>query len=217
MIKAVIFDLDGTIMNSKMLRVEAWKHAFHAHGVELTDEQINPLIGLPGPDLAGKFSPKAFEIEMEEEKYFRAHLEKLELYGDVEDTFRRLEKSGIRTGVVTSSRKALMDILNLPFKPVVTIDDVELGKPDPEPYIKILKQLKVDPQNAMFVGDAETDLIPAREIGSVSVYIGHGNVKFSSYADYYVDEVRETERLVEKLNDDQKREDGNKSPRTVQK
>ncbi len=207
MIKAVIFDLDGTIMNSKQLRIEAWKHAFKVYGVELSDEQIRPLIGLPGPDLAGRFSPRAFEIEMEEEKYFRSHLEKMEMYGDVEETFRRLEISGIRTGVVTSSRKAMVDILKIPFKPVVTIDDVEMGKPDPEPYLKILGILKIKPEHAMFVGDAETDLIPAREIGSVSVYIGHGNVHFSPNADYYVDEVSETVRLVEKIVNSRKNQD----------
>lgn len=201
MIKAVIFDLDGTIMNSKLLRIEAWKHAFQVYGIELTDEQINPLIGLPGPDLAGQFSPKAFEIEMEEEKYFRAHLERMEMYGDVEDTFRKLEASGIRTGVVTSSRRAMVDILKIPFEPVITIDDVEMGKPDPEPYLKMLDILKIEPEHAMFVGDAETDLIPAREIGSVSVFIGHGKVHFSPNADYYVDEIRETARLVRKIND----------------
>lgn len=200
MIKGIIFDLDGTILNSKDLRIRAWKHAFEVYGVKLTNEEIAPLIGIPGVDLAGRFSPKAFEIEMEEEKYFRSHLEEMELFSDVHPTFGELEALGIRTSIVTSSRRALMDILSLPFRPVVTVDDVEVGKPDPEPYVKALKLMGVEPSSCMVVGDAETDLIPARTLGSVAVLIRHGSEKDSEYADYYVDEVSEVKDLVIRLN-----------------
>lgn len=200
MIKAVIFDLDGTILDSKSLRVEAWKHAFRLFGVDLDGDDISPLIGMPGPDLAGKFSSKAFEIEMEEEKYFRSHLSELKLFGDVHGTFQSLEARGVRIAIVTSSRRAFMEILNLPYGPVVTIDDVEVGKPDPESYLKALSTLGVGAADSMVVGDAETDLIPARQIGAVSVLIRHGDGKTSENADYYVDEVSEVEKLVLKLN-----------------
>lgn len=199
-IKAVVFDLDGTLLNSRKLRIRAWKHAFSVYGVELTDEQISPLIGLPGPDLAGKFSPKAFEIEMEEERYFRKNLELMELYGDALPTIKKLNSLGIRTGVVTSSRKAMLDIIKLPIEPIVTIDDVEVGKPDPESYLKMLDILEVKPENGMFVGDAETDLMPAREIGSVPVFIKHGRELESDYADYYIDEISDVLKLLKKFN-----------------
>ncbi len=200
MIKGIIFDLDGTLLNSKALRIKAWKHALEAFGVNIPEEQISPLIGLPGPDLAGKFSNRAFEIEMEEERYFKTHLEEMALYGDVDHTFSKLSDLSVKTSIVTSSRRALMDILKLPYQPVVTIDDVEFGKPDPEPYIKALSLLGVNPRECMVVGDAETDLIPAKDIGSVSVFIGHGNRRFSNYADYYIDEVSEVLEIVSRLN-----------------
>lgn len=202
-IEAVIYDLDGTLLDSKKLRIRAWKHAFKVHGIDLDESEIDPLIGLPGPDLAGRFSPRAFEIEQEEERFFRQNLEKLELYGDAVSTVNNLKSAGIKTGVVTSSRRAMVDILKLPFEPVVTIDDVEVGKPDPEAYLRILGILGVNPKNAMFVGDAETDLIPARELGSVSVHIGHGRRSTSKYADYYVNEIWETEKLAIKINNSQ--------------
>lgn len=200
MIRGVIFDLDGTLLNSKILRVRAWKHALEKFGVEVTEQQISPLIGLPGPDLAGRFSSRAFEIEMEEEAYFRAHLEEMGLYPDVDSTFKTLEALDVRTCIVTSSRRAMLDILDLPYDPVVTIDDVQVGKPDPEPYIRALSLMKTSPEECMVVGDAETDLIPAREIGATSVYIGHGTRKFSDYADYYVDEVAEVIPMIKEIN-----------------
>lgn len=199
-IEAVVYDLDGTILNSKDLRIQAWKHAFEVYGVDLSENDIAPLIGLPGPDLAGRYSRQAFEIEMEEENYFRKNLQELKLYDDVDSTFRKLNSAGIETGIVTSSRKALVNILKIPYAPIITIDDVQMGKPDPEPYLKILDILKVKPGNAMFVGDAVTDLMPAREIGSVSVYVGHGRKLDSEFADYSVEEIKETAELVEKLN-----------------
>lgn len=195
-IEAVIFDLDGTLLDSKKMRIEAWKHAFSVYGVDLSEEQIEPLIGLPGPDLAGKYSPKAFEIEMEEERYFRRNLERLELYEDALPTIKHLNSTGIKTGVVTSSRRALVDILKLPVSPVVTIDDVGMGKPDPEAYLRILKILGTSPEDAMFVGDAETDLMPAKEIGSLAVFIGHGKKLHSEYADDYIDEISDVMLLL---------------------
>ncbi len=200
MIKGVIFDLDGTLLNSKALRIKAWKHALEIFGVDVPEEQISPLIGLPGVDLAGKFSNRAFEIEMEEERYFKSHLEEMSLYGDVDHTFSKLSELNVKTSIVTSSRRALMEILKLPYRPVVTIDDVGVGKPDPEPYLKALSLLDVKASECLVVGDAETDLIPAKDIGSVSVYIGHGNRRFSNYADYYIDEVSEVLEIVRKLN-----------------
>lgn len=200
MIRSIIFDLDGTILNSKKLRVEAWKHAFSKFGIDLSSGDIFPLIGIPGPDLAGKFSEKAFEIEMEEERYFRSNLDKLKLFGDVDETMKKLELQGIKTAVVTSSRRGFMDILKLPYSPVVTIDDVQMGKPDPEPYLKALGILNSTASECMVVGDAETDLIPAKTIGSVSVLARHGSSVTSEYADYYVDEIAEIEILTRKLN-----------------
>ncbi len=200
MIRGIIFDLDGTLLNSKALRIKAWKHAFEIFGVNIPEEQISPLIGLPGVDLAGKFSNRAFEIEMEEERYFKSHLEEMSLYGDVDHTFCQLSDLNVKTSIVTSSRRALMEILKLPYRPVVTIDDVGVGKPDPEPYLKALSLLDVKASECLVVGDAETDLIPAKDIGSVSVYIGHGNRRFSNYADYYIDEVSEVLEIVRKLN-----------------
>ena len=199
MIQAVIFDLDGTILNSMALRIDAWKHAFSLYDVNLSDETLRPLIGLPGLVIAGKFSEKAHEIDFEEEKYFRSHLAELKLFNDVDETFSTLGNRGIKTGIVTSSKKALMEILKLPYNPVITIDDVVFGKPDPEPYLKILEIMKVKPENAAFVGDAETDLIPAREIKSVSVLIRHGSDKVSENADYYIDNVSEILKLVSGL------------------
>ena len=200
MIRGIIFDLDGTLLNSKALRIKAWKHAFEIFGVNIPEEQISPLIGLPGVDLAGKFSNRAFEIEMEEERYFKSHLEEMSLYGDVDHTFSKLSELNVKTSIVTSSRRALMEILKLPYRPVVTIDDVGVGKPDPEPYLKALSLLDVKASECLVVGDAETDLIPAKDIGSVSVYIGHGNRRFSNYADYYIDEISEVLEIVKKLN-----------------
>lgn len=204
MIEGVIFDLDGTILNSKDLRVRAWKHAFETFGVDISGDEIGPLIGIPGVDLAGKFSPKAFAIEMEEERYFKSHLDEMELYCDVPDTFENLKNLGIKTAIVTSSRRALMNILNLPYEPIITIDDVEFGKPDPEAYLKALELIRVRPSTSMVVGDAETDLIPARKLGSVSVLIRHGNGNTSEYADYYLDEVSEVTELVKRLNREKK-------------
>ena len=62
-IKGVILDLDGTILNSFRQRVYAWRKAFEDQGIFLQDSEIESLIGLPGMDLAGKYSSNPEIIE----------------------------------------------------------------------------------------------------------------------------------------------------------
>lgn len=200
MIKGVIFDLDGTILNSVDLRVKAWKKAFQTFDISVSDNEIRPLIGLPGENLAGRYHKHPEEIEKAEEEYFSSHLKEASLFPDVEGTVAALSKKGIDSVIVTSSRKILVNRLTLPVSRTVTIDDVTKGKPDTEAYLKALAFMGIEASNLLVVGDAESDLIPAKRIGATSAMVLHGQTKSSKYADHYMQEIGEVEHLVEKLN-----------------
>ncbi len=199
-IEGIIFDLDGTILNSRVLRVDAWLNAFADFGIQVSKEEIGPLLGLPGVDLAGRYSSKAFEIEEAEERYFRSHIGELKFYPDVEATIDAIKKSGIRTSIVTSSRRRFVEILGLRFSPVVTIDDVTVGKPDPEGYVKALEIMGIsDPHKIIVVGDAISDMKPAVEIGAIAVFIRHGSNSQCNICNYYIDEVSECLGVIAEL------------------
>ncbi|AKA49117.1 phosphatase [uncultured archaeon] len=199
MIKGVIFDLDGTILDSVDLRVKAWRYAFQMVDISVPGDEIRPLIGLPGENLAGRYYKYPDEVEKMEEQFFKSHLSEASFYSDVGDTFTSLSSRDINTVIVTSSRKDLTKRLDIPVNRIVTIDDVTNGKPDTEPYLKALAYMKIEPSELMVVGDSESDLMPAKKLGALSVMVLHGRDVESKYADYYVDEIGDVVQLIDKV------------------
>lgn len=200
MIKGVIFDLDGTILKSVDLRVKEWKHAFQIFDIRVEEDELRPLIGLPGKNLAGRYHDHPEEIEKAEEEFFAKHLSDAQLFPDVEETIGDLKESGVRVVLVTSSRRSLVRKLNLPFQRVITIDDVTNGKPDTEAYLKALAFMGIDAPELVVIGDAESDLVPAKKLGAISVMVLHGRNKKSHYADYYMEEIGDIKVLIEQVN-----------------
>lgn len=196
----MIFDLDGTILDSFSLRVEAWANAFIKFGIIPEEIEIRPLIGLPGATLAAKYSDDPYAVEMEEERFFEKRMSEVSLYPDVESTFSKLGEMGILTAIVTSSRRKLVDVMKLPTDRIVTIDDVNRGKPDVEPYKKAMQILGIsDPGSMIVVGDALTDITPANDLGSISVLVRHGNGYETDVPNYIIDEVSEILDIIAKI------------------
>ena len=191
-IRGIIFDLDGTILNSFDFRILAWNGAFRKFGITPKEDELKPLIGLPGSTLAARYSSDPYSVEMEEERIFADHLPEISLFPDVPGTFMELERRNIGTVIVTSSRRKLVNMIRLPTSLVVTIDDVKHGKPDIEPYVKAMQLLGIaEPGTIMVVGDALTDMIPARKLGNLAVLIKHGRRFDTDIPNYEIDEVSE--------------------------
>ena len=200
LIKGLISDLDGTLLDSMEARIDAWIGAFAKYGVEIPRSQLRPLIGLPGVDLAGRYYNNPSIIEKTEENIFSKNLPQIDLFPDVFPTFNLLLKKGMKIVIVTSGRKQAVSMIKLPVSDVVTIDDVIRGKPDTEPYEKALKLMQLKPRDVLVVGDSENDMIPAKTMGSLSVLVKHGNNIISQYADYMIDEIGELPKLIDHVN-----------------
>ena len=109
-----------------------------------------------------------------------------------------LKRRNIGTVIVTSSRRKLVDMITLPTNLVVTIDDVKHGKPDTEPYVKAMQLLGItEPGAIIVVGDALTDMIPARKLGNLAVLIKHGRKFDTDIPNYEIDEVSEILDLLD--------------------
>ena len=198
MIKGVIFDLDGTILNSFVQRVKAWKMSFADQGIYLDDSDINPLIGLPGLVLASKFSSDPELTEKLEEKYFLDMLKNISIYEDFTPTISTLESIGIKSIIVTSSRRELVNKLDLNGLSVVTIDDVSSGKPGTEPYLLATKNLGIPIEYMMAVGDSINDMIPARKLGIPAILVTHGRETNIKLFDHKIGELSEIPELIKK-------------------
>lgn len=198
-IKGVILDLDGTILNSFRQRVYAWRKAFEDQGIFLQDSEIESLIGLPGMDLAGKYSSNPEIIEKLEEQYFLEMLPEISLYEDYEETISKLRSRGIKPIIVTSSRRELVKRLNLGNIQVVTIDDVTTGKPNTEAYLKASKILNVKINDMIAVGDSINDMIPAKTLGIPAILITHGRNSNITLYDFLIKDLSDLIDCIENL------------------
>jgi HAD superfamily hydrolase (TIGR01509 family) len=198
--KAVIFDLDGTIWDSIPCRIKAWQLSFKDYGIDTDPEVIRLMIGYPGSMLIKKMNARDPDIEKKEEKYFESMLENVKFYPDVENTFEELRKMGFKIAIVTSSRRKLIEKLNIKADAIVTMDDVSKGKPDPESYKKAMDIMGASPEKTIVVGDIDNDLIPAKTLGSISVLVTHGIPKKSEHKDYEIVNIYDLINLIKKLN-----------------
>jgi len=198
-IRGVIFDFDGTLLDSVELRISAWKRAFQDFGVIVPENLIRPMIGYPGIDLAKRFVRNPLDVEMLQEDYFIKNIESAKFFQDVIPTLTELRKRGIKTAVVTSTRRIVMQKFSIPVDHVVTIDDVSRGKPDPEPYLKALKMMGILPEECIVVGDIENDLIPAKKLRCIAVLVKHGREINSNYADYEIENIADILNIIDRL------------------
>ena len=197
--KGTIFDLDGTIWNSMPYRIKAWEMAFRDYGIESDPEVIRLMIGYPGSMLIKKMNARDPNIEMAEERYFSGMFSEVKFFPDVMDTFKELRNLGFKISIVTSSRRAMAERLDIQVDAIITMDDVANGKPDPEGYMKAMVVMGTSPKNTVVVGDIDNDLIPAKTLGSVAVLVTHGIKKESKNMDYEIQNIGDLIGLLKKI------------------
>jgi putative hydrolase of the HAD superfamily len=135
------------------------------------------------------------------------------LYPHVRMTLSELLRMGIRLGVVSDAPRLPVWLrivsLNLHhyFEKVITFDDTGERKPSPKPFLKIIDDMKIKPQNAIMVGDwAERDIVGAKNIGMITAWAKYGN-QFdtkNSGAEWELDDIYDLIGIVKKLNENKK-------------
>ena len=184
-LRAVLFDLDGTLIDSIELIVRSYRHTFRVHGVAGGDE-VDVLASIGRPLRAALAAHARDETELETmvatyRVWNAAHHDELvRPYPGVGEAVRALHGRGLSLGVVTSKARcsALRGLaacgLDAYFRVTVAADDVERHKPDPAPVLQALDGLGVRPGRAMLVGDSVQDVEAGRRAGVTSVAVAWG-------------------------------------------
>lgn len=178
-VKAVLFDVDGTLIDSNDLHVQAWLDTFRHFGVEATAEDVRAQIGKGGDQLIPVFVAKAdldrLQPQIERyrgEVYARDYLPKVRAFPGVRALFERLLADG-RTLVLASSGKAhevdhakevagIADLVDAQ----TTADDVVHSKPKPDIFQAALAKARgVSAEQAIAIGDTPYDAQAARGAG----------------------------------------------------
>ena len=183
MIKAVIFDVDGTLVDSNLQHVEAWLEAFAHFGKELTADEVHAQIGKGGDQLMPVFLSRheieRFGAELERlrvELFTRDYLPNVETFPKVRDLFRRLKDDGVQIALASSAKEAEIEYhqKNLGVEDLVDVatskDDVEHSKPCPDVFDAALARLEdVETDEAIVVGDTPSDAQAARRAGMKTI------------------------------------------------
>jgi HAD superfamily hydrolase (TIGR01509 family) len=173
---AVLFDMDGTLVDSVPAHTNAWMRALRACGTNLTYAAVHDQIGKGAdhlvPDLVGdavavRCSETA--IRLHDRIYAREFLPRLRLFPGVNPLFAALRDQGCRIAIVSSARKRELDWLISqiagPLDAVVCGEDVPATKPDPALWAAALAKLGLSAHQAIAVGDSPHDFRAARPIG----------------------------------------------------
>ena len=209
----VLFDLDGTLVDSIELIVNSARHAFERPGPAPTESEFLGSIGRP---LVTQFTPYAtgeddlrLLIARYREYQLANHDRLLRAYVGVPEMVSALNAAGHPLGVVTSkmtplAKRALSHVgLGHLVQLVVGCDLTERHKPDPEPVRFALAQLAVAPARAVFVGDSPYDVRSGRDAGVRTMAVTWGpfsrSVLIEAGADFLVDRPQDIPALVREL------------------
>jgi len=229
MIEAVIFDIDNTLMDFMKMKRAAVDAA--------VDYMIDAGLDIDKQTMVDKIFKVYWEEGIEDQNIFdkvllrefgqidykilaagiigyrKAKEAHMMLYPHVRITLSELLRMGIRLGVVSDAPRLPVWLrivsLNLHhyFEKVITFDDTGERKPSPKPFLKIIDDMKIKPQNAIMVGDwAERDIVGAKNIGMITAWAKYGN-QFdtkNSGADWELDDIYDLIGIVKKLNENKK-------------
>lgn len=171
---ALLFDLDGTLLDSKDLLLAGYKHTVREHlRRETTDAEWMPHFGRPLRDQMAAFSEElADEMTSTYRTFYgRNHETMLRLYPGIGDMIAALHGEGYRMAVVTSkaTRFAVRGLqvfgLQAFFEAIIGEDEVTAHKPDPEAVLLALSGMDVPPENAWMIGDSPWDMQAGRAAG----------------------------------------------------
>lgn len=187
MIKAVLIDLDGTLVDSTPALFQVYQKFLAYYGKKGTKEEFYSLIG-PSIDeivaiLKNKYKLKESNKDlatMYVSTLMKQGLEGTELFPHAKEVIEELKKKGVKLGIVTSGTHALVKICLDPLKmtqnfdAIITSEDVKNAKPNPEMYRLALEKLGVPADQAVAIEDSEAGKESARQAGLEVVMITHG-------------------------------------------
>jgi len=174
LIKAVLFDLDGTLINTNNLIIESFKYTLRKHlNLELEDKDIVKFFGEPLDTTLGRFDGENVELLVDTYRAFNKenHDSLARSFEDAISALKDLKAKGIKLAVVTSKRRQmaerglklfqLYDLIDV----IITPEDTLKHKPEGEPALEACKILKVDPKDALMVGDSHYDILCGKNAG----------------------------------------------------
>lgn len=173
---AVLFDLDGTLIDSVPLILDSFRHAFAACGLPVPEEaQLLQGVGTPLAPHFARYSSDPAEVDhlirTYREHNLANHDTRIRAFAGITTMLQAVHRAGARTAIVTSKNRQTTErglrVAGLEglFEAIVPSDEVTKPKPDPEPVLRALALLGIERTRTVFVGDSLHDLHCGRAAG----------------------------------------------------
>jgi HAD superfamily hydrolase (TIGR01549 family) len=215
-VPAFLFDLDGTLIDSVYQHVLAWREALERGGITLSVWRIHRRIGMSGglfinallretgQSVSGEQAKRLQEFHAEA---YRKRMDQVHPLPGANELLRFLADSNVPWAIATSGRldfaRPSLEALGVPpGTPVVTRDDVERAKPDPDLFLAAAERLDADITNSIVVGDSVWDLLAAQRARALGVGLlsgGYGQDELERAGAYRV--YQDPEDLFKHLNE----------------
>ena len=207
-IKGILFDLDGTLLDTTSLIIKSFEYAFtEVCKRQITATEIFPFFGKPLRAAMESLAPDRVEELLQAfRKYNLAnHDEMVAIFPGIAKTLCALKAEGLKLAIVTSktSKTALRGLqlfdLEKYFNVIIGMEDCQQHKPHPEPVLKALQKLELTPNECLMVGDSPFDIISAHQAGVNAVAVSWTHVDWpdliASEPEYLIDNIEELKAI----------------------
>jgi HAD superfamily hydrolase (TIGR01509 family) len=171
----MLFDPDGTLVDSVYKHVTAWARALKDEGILLPKWKIHRHVGMSGESFVKEVLREEriairenaiARMEKKHARYFARSTQRIQILPGARSLLKHLSKTGIRWAIATSGErkqvKGLLQPLHIPKNvPIITGDDVDRAKPSPDVFLLAAKSLGVSPGESIIVGDSPWDVLAA--------------------------------------------------------
>ncbi|MDP4179252.1 MAG: pyrophosphatase PpaX [Bacillota bacterium] len=209
MINAILFDFDGTIIDTNDLIIQSYKHTLKT--LLNINEETSKIVQYFGEPLAVTLS--RYDNKMTEQlvNTYRTYNEKnhdelVKSIPGVKDAILKLKDSGVKLGIVTSKRmiqvKRGLEILEMTnvFDSIITPADTIKHKPEGEPALKCCELLGVLPEESLFVGDSHFDILCGKNAGCKTCVVSYSLQTMENLLkykpDYVIDKIDDILKII---------------------
>lgn len=199
--KAIIFDMDGTLIDSTDADYQAWKRLFKEFNIDLTYEKYYPLLGKKSVDvISSQLNLEGDEVKKALDKkmfFYRQVVEEngMKLIPGADKAIEHCRSLPLKLALATSSRREKMNMMMEMmgflkfFDAIVTGEEVFHGKPAPDIFLKAADRLGISPEDCLVFEDTISGIRSAKNAGMQCIAICSTHKK---------DELQEADRVIER-------------------